>query len=289
MLEITRPYFSKTEGVSSTSANHLCNVAKERYELLETKLSKLSFIQKEITIVNSGKTAITQYPTCTDPAEVKDILKEIARLKGFIAIMRTAIKEKKSLEEKLLDYQSDELSNFKYENFKSPTRPSKTISNDDLQKYLTPAEYNRYLIIEAYASTIGQAIHNGSYSFARKKAFEAESSPVSVDENGQDTILYTSKSAVDVQSIDTIFFDLQAKHRELEAELNGLKAKVETALQTVYKQELDEYTAKVRRQNVEFSEVQARSQKERDELLDELRSFKILVPDQYKELVKSLA
>lgn len=287
MLNINRPYFAEV-GITATSANHLCNVAKERYEYLESKLETLSFLNESISIIGTNEVIPSKVATMR-PDEVPSILEEIAHLKGFIAIMRTAIKEKESLDLQLQSYHSDEYSTFHRDLPPEPHMPKK-VTIEDLQKHLTPSEFNRYLILEAKAATIGKVIHpSGEYSNARKNAFNKISQPTEVSENGRDTIIRTYSLNTNKQDIDSTFFALQKTHRELEAEMNGLKTKVENVLKSEYRMKKDAYNLAVRESDTKVHELLEASNKERDELIQKLRSFKIVVPPQYTELVKQLS
>lgn len=287
MLDINRPYFGEA-GVTATSANHLCNVAKERYEYLESKLNNLSFINENITIIGEDKVVPSKVATQI-PSDIPSILNEIAHLKGFIAIMRVAIKEKNDLDTKLQSYESDELKAFNPKYPEYPDMPRK-ITNEHLQKYLSPSEFNRYLVLEAKAATIGQAIHpSGDYASARKEAFNRLSKTIDVSENGRDTIIRSYNLNTTKEDIDSVFFELQKVHRELEAEMNGLKTKVENILKDEYQQKLAEYNrAAVLNDSTKMQLVEA-SVTERNNLIQKLRSLKIVIPPQYSELVKQLS
>ena len=45
-------YFGES-GLTSTSANYICNLAKESYEKLESKLNATSFLEEYITIIGA--------------------------------------------------------------------------------------------------------------------------------------------------------------------------------------------------------------------------------------------
>lgn len=290
MLDISRSYFGEA-GVTITSANHLCNVAKERYEYLESELNNLSFVSESISIIGSNETIQSRIAT-KKSSEIPAILNEIAHLKGFIAIMRTAIKEKENLETKLQSYKSDEYIKYTLQFSKIPMEPvmPRKVSVEDLQKHLSASAFNRYLILEAKAATIGQAIHpSGEYARARKEAFNRLSASISVSENGRDTIIRKYNLDETKEDIDATFFELQTVHRELEAEMNGLKSQVETILKDEYQTKLHAYNLAVKEVDTKEHELLEASNKERNELINKLRSLKIIIPPQYVDLVRTLS
>ena len=86
--------FFGPQGLTSSSADHLCNVAKNLYESLETKLESTNFLEEYITIIGAQaetKVALASKEILTTAPE---ILKKIAELKSFIAWFREGIKEK---------------------------------------------------------------------------------------------------------------------------------------------------------------------------------------------------
>lgn len=90
-------YFSEN-GLTSTSANHIANLAKEYYQTLETKLDNIKFYDEKISLISSsdykllrgGITASTLEETTSD-------LYKIADAKSLIAWLREAIKAKDNL------------------------------------------------------------------------------------------------------------------------------------------------------------------------------------------------
>ncbi len=60
MLNINKSYFSE-DGITSTSANHLCNVAKEKYLLLEEKLNNINFVEESVKLIDSDNTTVVKH------------------------------------------------------------------------------------------------------------------------------------------------------------------------------------------------------------------------------------
>ena len=85
------------EGRTSTSANHLANLAKEYYQNLESQIKNQSLVTKTVTTVGQNNTTVL-INGITDLGHMKQSLKEISQCKALIAYLREGIKAKKALE-----------------------------------------------------------------------------------------------------------------------------------------------------------------------------------------------
>ena len=87
MKKVNEVFFGK-HGLTSTSANHLANIAKEKIVSNEAKLKNLNFVTTTVDIVgspaDSGKTISRGYQE-KELAEVRTLLSEIADMNAFCA------------------------------------------------------------------------------------------------------------------------------------------------------------------------------------------------------------
>ncbi len=287
MLNINKSYFSE-DGITSTSANHLCNVAKEKYLLLEEKLNNINFVEESIKLIDSDNTTVIKHAMID--IDVPNILKEIAIYKGFIAYMRTAIKEKDRLTVEVTNYESPELTAFRENQSSFPFPKREIVDISTLEENLSSDEFVRYLALDAEAATIGKAIHNdGSFVKAYKTATKKVSNPITISDTGRDAMIYCYEVKVPLAEINNVFFDLQRKHREIEAKINGIKSSVEEIL-------IQKHASAINARNLEISKYEAmerrlieESKNQKFEMLETLRSLKIRVPERYKSLIKELS
>lgn len=89
--------FFGDKGLTSTSANHIANLAKEAYERLEAKLNTTSFIRETITVIGSTAETTVKLAQTGLITSAPNILKEICEYKSLIAWLREAIIEKENL------------------------------------------------------------------------------------------------------------------------------------------------------------------------------------------------
>ena len=93
--------FFAENGLTTTSANHIANIAKEKYQVLMKKLTGLDFYDsKVVSLMGSSEALLSE--GITDLSNIKKDLLDIAKLKSLIAWLREAIKAKEVLRKEAL-------------------------------------------------------------------------------------------------------------------------------------------------------------------------------------------
>lgn len=276
-------YFSN-EGLTSTSASYISNLAKEYYLNLEAELNNLRFYATTLKLIgNENKEVISRYTSNIN--SIPNKIQEIAECKALIAWFREAIKEKDKLTKKLTNYSfEDWIKDSGFEPLKFPVC-EREITEEEYLNSLTVKERNRYLTIEALASTIGKAIHqNGSLSNARKDLSNKLRNPIKTETNGRDTLIYEYLFVYSESEIDNIFFELQTKQREAQAELNGMKHKMEVTIEEdrsikrkAYDKALADYKIREEAYLINYKEYC-------DEQRKMIRNLKIVIPNNLKNI-----
>lgn len=78
--------FFKEQGLTSTSANHIANLAKEAYKELENELASTIFYTTTVSLISSEESKQLRKGVDSDFLDsVAEKLKKIARLKSLIA------------------------------------------------------------------------------------------------------------------------------------------------------------------------------------------------------------
>lgn len=280
-LEIN--YFSN-EGLTAVSANYISNLCKEYYQNLEYKLNNIRFYSTSLKIIgNPTEEFISYYTSYIE--KIPSIVQEIAECKALIAWFREAIKEKDKITKNLNNYTLEQwIIDTNREPLKFP-QCEKTMTEEEYLNSLTVKERNRWLTVEALASTIGKVIHqNGSLSNARKDLNNKLQNPIETEINGRDTLIYKYSTIYCHSDIEDIFFELQTKQREAQAELNGMKHKMEIAIEEdgakkndIWKEQLAEYKLKE-------AEYLSKYKEYCDEQRKLIRNLKIVIPNNLKSI-----
>lgn len=284
--KISESFFGE-QGITSTSANHLANLAKQRYEALEVSLKNIRFITKKFGIIGQSEDTFvisSAVNTNCDLNEYVAILDKIAKYKGFIAFLREAIKHRDDLQRDAIVANDPEI-----KEIVNPVFPS-LLSIEEYVQGLPIKEREHYLSLEAKAAVYGKFIHpGGPYANARKDLFNAIENPRRIDLNGKDTIITVTYPQFSVETVDAVLDELQAIHRATEAEFNGVKHAIEEAIQAKYAADYQEYETKVAESQKLRQDLMLRAEKARKERQELIKSLKIQIPNKYRDIYEELS
>ena len=278
--------FFKKEGeegvaLTSTSANHIANLAKEYIQGVETQLNNISFFNVEVALVGStgGASTIQTGESLEVLDSLQSLLEEVAKAKSLIAWLREAIKAKENL---MKDLQTISLEDWCKENgIAKPEAPNYGHVLTEIEYYISLPikERNRYYQLETEAAVLGKYIHpDGHLSDARKELKDKLQHPHKVDGKGRDALIYTYTPTVDVAEVDNVFFELQKKHREVQAQLNAMKYNCEQAINESTNKVNTEYMAASQKYQAELKDVLGAFKTWKDEKSQEYSKLKIVIP-----------
>lgn len=215
--------FFAENGLTTTSANHIANIAKEKYQVLMKKLTGLEFYDsKVVSLIGSSEAFLSE--GITDLSNIKKDLLDIAKLKSLIAWLREAIKAKEVLRQEALS------STY---NLVKPILPLEEdpITEEDVIGSWSIKKRNRYYYLDSVCATIGTYIHPGQpFAVARDNFTEKLSKPREASGSGRDMVIYTYTPSVSQEEVESTFMDLQETYRNYQSELNSMKYEIEEAI-----------------------------------------------------------
>lgn len=289
---MTNVYFNE-KGITSTEGNHLCNIAKELQQAAINRLNSVKFFDTTISVIGSNERQLMSSGN-TSLDFIEEDLQLVASLNAFCAWVREAIKEKEEQQGDIrrltFDEWAEQLSIELPTSPKHPSKPS-TITEQSILDSWNIDKRNKYLELEAFASTIGKYIHpNGEYSCAREKAHNAINKPISKEGSGRDTILYHTTPSISIENVDNLYMFLQSKHREYEKQLNIMKAEIKESvakltvennqhyenLLEIYRNEYNEYNSKLLELRSQYNTWITKT-------LENISKYKIAIPNNLKE------
>lgn len=278
--------FFKKEGeegvaLTSTSANHIANLAKEYIQGVETQLNNVCFFNAEVSLVGSTGASIIQTGGTPEVLNnLQSLLEGVAQAKSLIAWLREGIKAKESL---IKDLQNIGLEDWCNENgLAYPEAPSRghVLTEAEYYASLPIKERNRYYQLETEAAVFGKYIHpNGHLSDARKELKDKLQHPHEVDGKGRDALIYTYTPTVNVAEVDNVFFELQKKHREVQAQLNAMKYSCEQAINESTSKVNTEYMVASQKYQARLKEILGAFKTWNDEKSQEYSKLKIVIPN----------
>ena len=284
-------YLSETDGMTSTSANHLANIAKEELTKNEMFLASISFVKEDVTFPKNGDATFTVKIPNGVFVKMNECIERISYLTSFIAWVREAEKVKDSLLESI-----DDLSLTEY---------CKNVAHVDCPKYpegakcITESEvlfrdYNedqiyRYLKLQSQVATIGKYIHpGGSVSKAYKEVIDAEVNPIKMATEGDNVKITNYLSVVSVEDFDAKFFELQSKHRALQAEYNKINSDISATVLKEFKEENRKFSAALEQYNILESKLVTEKDLYISEESNRLSKLKIKIPKELKIIYDEL-
>lgn len=297
----TKAFFG-TEGLTSTSANHIANLAKEANREHQNYLASIQFYSERIGIIGTPERVLAQEGVNLEGlSKIKTAIESIAENNALIAFIREAIKEKERLEKEAKSWKNEvarEALELRRKENVSPSKPV-PVTEEDMFARLSIGQVEHYLTLEAQCSVIGKYIHEGgALSNARIDAMQKVTHPRTVKENGRDTIVTEYELTVSTDNIDSVYFDFQALHRSYQSELNGMKkAMLDDAQAINLKMDEDYRFARTQYLHVnaeldrEEQKIEMDEREKRQELLREVQNLKIVIPNRlngaYTALMKS--
>ena len=286
-MEKDKIFFGEN-GLTTTSANTIANLAKESYQFKEEELNAIQFYNTRVKLLSSGEDTIISMGITQGIEDVPSSLREIASLKSLIAWLREAIKAKENL--------IREARNLSYKDFgiEVPEQPicEDTLAEEDYIATLNIKQRNRYYYLDTLCAVLGNYIHpSGSYAKARKKLRELMNNPITISGSGRDAIVYTHEPSIDYDIVEDTFMSLQQEYRAYQSELNSMKHEMEMAIQEDSRKKSLAYQEAYAKWSYEMERINADFKIKKDKAIVDAQSLKIIIPDALKPIydrVKSL-
>lgn len=278
----TKIYFG-TSGITSTSANTVANWAKEYVKNIPT----MSFVNKYISLIgDSHKELVSSGINNIDTA----FLKKKAKAYSLIAWIREAIKAKEKLIKEIETLGLEEYCVLKGITYPQEPVEDHILTEEEYWDSKSTKERNKYYELETSLSVLGKFIHpEGNFANARDYLQDKINNPIDVSDNGRDTIITRYEPSISLKDVESKFFELQAKHRELQSQLNAMKYECEkaciqseTEVKTKYQKEYNTY-------NTLRSKLYADLSKYKRDQVNEIIKLKIIIPDSLQEIFKEVS
>lgn len=279
-------FFGK-EGLTSTEANHIANMAKE-YINTNSNMN-LMFYNTSIETLNNQ--VITKTNNKTSLKDLEEKLERMAKATSLISWLREAIKAKDRL---ILEMEALSLENYciikNIEYPKNPNAPLNILTDNEYYGSLPIKEREKYYTLEAFASVYGKFIHpKGDFITAKEKLVEVIQTPTKLGLNGNDTIIYNYEPLVSISYVEAVFFELQVKYRDVQAQLNKYKADCENAIKrdsiykyNSYREALSKYQSAKALLETELSSYKAME-------TERIGKLKIIIPDDLKDIYSKIS
>lgn len=276
-----RPIFLDANGLTTTSAQHIKDMAGHLVDNVKTALASVSFVNEEMSLIGAPneKSVVQKGLTKAGLAQLNDLLCTVADAQSLQAWLGEAIRAKAQYIEQWQRFTFDEYCALEKAELNKPTLPSR-LTEEEWLNSLNIKERNEYLRLETICAVFGKFIHpNGSLHNAREEAYRIVQKPMRYSENGANTIFHHYTPSCTIEEIDECFFELQNTHRENQARLNGLKHKFEIAQAAKWDADKAEYDRKLAEFNADYRELHNMYINYRDNQVAIARDLKIVIPN----------
>lgn len=283
--------FFAESGLTSTSANHIANLAKEFVQDEEMQLNNIRLVNCYVSVIgNSEKTQICKGTEDNWFDFFTEMVVGVYEAKSLIAWLREAIKAKEKMLKDIDMTNIDEWANSN--GIALPSRPVKrdVPTREEIIASLSVKERNRIYKLETEAAVIGKCIHpSGQFSSARKELHERLSNPIEIKGEGRDALVYSYEPSCDFNKVDNTFFELQKWHRESQAELNSILHKIDEQIRneeiSANSEHIEAYKAYER--ECETFSAQFRLWKEQE--AKRISSLKIVIPNELTKIYERVS
>ena len=296
----TKSFFGEN-GLTSTSANHYANLAKEMTRKIKERLDSVRFFDTKMRIIGDDKQSVIGRGTASYAFDyIRNGLDLISKCNSLIAFFREAISEKERLMQKASAWEDTEKradldARIAAHQRLKPVRGA-YLSTEDVIKSWTVGEQEKYLSLEAEASVYGKFIHeDGRLSKARTDLMKVIDNPILVKESGRDTIIYDYTPSVTQDEVDGLFFELQAHYREVQAELNGMKKRIDDTIREhalkvddEFRKALAKWSVETKALSSELEVIIADENLLRKQMNQDVQALKIVVPNRLQKVFKDL-
>ena len=296
----TKSFFGEN-GLTSTSANHYAVLAKEMTRKIKERLDSVRFFDTKMRIIGDDKAGIIARGFTSDSFDyIRNGLDLISKCNSLIAFFREAISEKERLIKEASAWEDTEkradLDARITEHQKLKPVRGAYLSTEDVIKSWSVGEQEKYLSLEAEASVYGKFIHeDGRLSKARTDLMKIIDNPTVVKESGRDTVIYDYVPSVPQDLVDDLFFELQTHYREVQAELNGMKKRIDDTIREhalkvddEFRKALAKWSAENKALSSELEIIIADENLRRKEMNKDVQALKIVVPNRLQKVFKDL-
>lgn len=283
--------FFGTEGLTSTSANYIANMAKEYYMQKDKVLEEMQFYSTNVSLIGASQGHTIECGISEELfSQIPTMIADISKAKSLIAWLREALSARDRLKSEILNM--SEADYCKIKGIEAPVMPTKgeVLTEDEYWGSMSIKARNAYYELETKCATLGKFIHpNGHYAEERDAAVKKANAPHKVTGTGRDTNIFTYELTIPLTDIEQQFFDLQKKHREYQANLNSLKFECQKAIEQSEAKVNAEYSAASKEYSSKRVAILAEMREWQQAEITNLGKLKIIIPDSLQDIYTKIS
>lgn len=282
--------FLGKDGLTSTAANNLVNIAREFAKKYAQNLDNIQFYRtfvRPITTPEEGKTKIGEG---IEKQALWDKRFDIVYWKectALISYLNEAIKEKKALEHSLDDYSIEDYC--RDNGIFVPVYPTREEDDSEFMNTLNIDQLAAYYMAEAAVSVYGKVIHDeGIITKARKDLAKKVKTKNVVTSSDANALIYTYEPTISDIDVEMIFLGIQNDYREEQKKVNHYKSKKDKYDREHRLNVEDLYRKELRLYRTKMDELESQRISYIEEKKKEYADLKIVIPENYKRIIDYL-
>lgn len=268
-------------GITSTSANHICNLAKEYAQEIEQQLSCKMYSESVALIGASEQNVLSEGVSDDFIATLGDKLDRIAEAKSLIAWLREAIKAREVLLKGVESMKIEDWAALFCIELPAEPRKHHTLTPEEALAKCDIKTRNKIYELQTIVSVYGKFVHpDGKFSEARKDFQNKLSKHHEVAGEGRDTLIFTYIPTCTSEKVEEVYFELQKKHRSVQAELNGLQHNLDEQVRASKIEAASIYSKACSQYNLDMQELEAKFEAYKQSEAERIASLKIVIPNE---------
>ncbi len=282
--------FFGTDGLTSTSANHVANLAKEYVRSLNKELEKVRFTDVFVTIIGSdNKEQISKGWDSEKVTAIEGKLQTVTDANSLIAWLREAIKARDAKTEKVNAMMlKDYCVQFNYDVPEEPVKQA-SITRDEYISTLSVKERNKMLTLGAKAAVFGKYIHEDCrFSVVREELTNRLLADTELKDSGRDTMIYKYVPTISQEEVDNCYFQLQSVYRKAQAELNGYNHKIDEVVRQDADQKQSDYNIAYAEYTAKYAELKKKFEAYKVSELKRIAGLKIVIPNDLQPIYNTI-
>lgn len=300
-------YFDKN-GISSSQANHVANLIKEKNKVVDSQLSNTGAYKEYMD--KDGATFCLKNP---QPVDLLNLAQVEGNLYALSSWLREAVKARETLLKHYRECPHVVFGDLPVANVPAaPVKrqipaPAKATDSDILENF-SIKDLAEYWTLEAKAAHIGKRIHKGGIiSNIREEILTNKDSVTAFTPIDGKHYPITFQKVYEIEAVSLAFDELQKVHREFEQKLNYYKARIQNGITELDAKRLSEYRAAQEAENIRYNKEAtdyndavrkfqdsvvlktAENEELRARKLREVSARKIAIPDELRDIYKQFS
>ena len=277
-MERLKTLFTTENGVTSTSANYICNIAKEYLDSIHKKIESIKLYNESLCLLDTDSKKQLSIGI-TDLEQIQNDIKTIASINALVTYLRKAIAIKEDV--------INDIENYVIEKYNIVYPKShfekKALKEEDIIKEFSLEETIEYDFLTAHAAHYGKMIHpKQPISIARDKFNDIINNPNIIKGEGHDAIIIERTPSLSQEEVESFFMELLNKQRDYEKRLNHIKFEIKERLTKRNIEIANENKLDVHRYLTEYDLVHNEFKRLVEVERSEISKLKIIIPEKFK-------